>query len=130
MAELNEVLLDGKSFAFKDLHGQDRWESFTVSVSLTVVGDPTYTGRYRVVGKQCFFQVTLVASTSIATTAGTHYVTLPLTAKGLAGVAIMSNDSTNIAVGNCHIDVATSRAYLPTQAASANTFAVAGWFEI
>ena len=95
-----------------------------------VVGTPTYTGRYRIVGRQCFFQVTLVATTSIASTAGTHYVTLPITAGGLGGVATMTNDTTNIAVGVCHLDVATSRAYLPTQAASANTFIVAGWFEI
>ena len=122
--------VDQRSFSWRDLFGIDRWESFTVAVSLVVVGTPTYTGRYRIVGRQCFFQVTLVATTSIASTAGTHYVTLPITAGGLGGVATMTNDTTNIAVGVCHLDVATSRAYLPTQAASANTFTVAGWFEI
>jgi hypothetical protein len=42
----------------------------------------------------------------------------------------MTNDTTNIAVGVCHIDHATSRCYLPAQAASGNTFTLAGWYEI
>ena len=121
---------DTKSFSWRDLLGIDRWESFTVAVSLVVVGTPTYTGRYRIVGRQCFFQVTLVATTSIASTAGTHYVTLPITAGGLGGVATMTDGTTNIAVGVCHVDVATSRAYLPTLVASANTFNVCGSYEI
>jgi hypothetical protein len=121
---------DETSFAYRDLHGIDRWEEFTVSASLTVVGTPTYTGRYRFVGKQCFFQVSLVSDTSIASTAGTDYVVLPVTAKGVAGMAAMTDDVTNVAVGQCHIDVATSRCYVPTQGASGNTFTVAGWFEI
>lgn len=120
---------DETSFAYSDLHGIDRWESFDVSASITVVGTPTYVGRYRFVGKQCFFQISLVSDTSIESTAGTHYVTLPIAAKGVAGVATMTDDTTNIAVGVCHIDVATGRCYLPSQAASGNTFTVAGWFE-
>ena len=122
--------VDTTSFSWRDLLGIDRWESFTVAVSLVVVGTPTYTGRYRIVGRQCFFQVTLVATTSIASTAGTHYVTLPVTAGGLGGVATMTDGTTNIAVGVCHVDVATSRAYLPTLVASANTFNVCGSYEI
>jgi len=128
--ELDNIPIDRKSFAYRDLISQDLWDSFTVTVSLTVVGTPTYTGRYRIVGRQCFFQVTLVATTSIASTAGTHYVDLPITAQGLAGVATMTNDTTNIAVGVCHVDVSTSRCYVPTQGASADTFAVAGWYEL
>lgn len=122
--------VDTKSFSWRDLLGIDRWESFVVAVSLAVVGTPTYVGRYRIVGKQCFFQVSIVSSVSIASTAGTHYVTLPIAAKGLGGVATMTNDTTNIAVGVCHIDVATGRCYLPSQSASAETFTVCGWFEI
>lgn len=130
MNALENAQIDTTSFSYRDLLGVDQWESFTVSASLTVTGDPTYTGRYRVVGSQCFFQVTLVASTTIETTAGTSYVTLPITAQGLAGVATMTNGTTNIAVDACHVDVATSRCYLPTQSASGNTFNVAGWYEI
>jgi len=82
------------------------------------------------VGRQCFFQVTLVSTTSIASAAGTDYLTLPMTALGLAGVATMTNGTSNVAVGVCHIDVATSRCYLPAQVASGNTFTLAGSFEI
>lgn len=117
-------------FAYKDLHGQDKWEDFEVTVSLTVVGTPTYTGRFHIVGKQAFFQVSLVATTSIASTAGTHYVDLPVAAQGIGGGAMMTNDTTNIAVGVCHVDVATSRCYVPTQVASGNTFTLAGWYEL
>lgn len=122
--------IDPSSFAWRDLLGIDRWESFTVVASLTEVGTPTLTGRYHDVGRQCFFQVEIDPDTSIASTAGTHYVELPKTAGGIGGVATMTNGTTNIAVGVCHVDVATSRCYLPAQAASGNTFVVAGWFEI
>lgn len=124
------VDISPENFAYRDLLDIDRWESFTVTAVLTLVGAATYVGRYRIVGKQCFFQISAVAATSIASTAGTSYFDLPIAAKGISGMATMTNDTTNIAVGVCHIDVATSRCYLPAQAASANTFVVAGWFEI
>jgi hypothetical protein len=95
-----------------------------------MVGTPTYTGRLRVVGRLLYFQVSMVASTSIASAAGVDYLTLPMTARGLAGVATMTNGTSNVAVGVCHIDVATSRCYLPAQVASGDTFTIAGWLEI
>lgn len=125
-----EFFIAPDSFARKDLGGLDRWESFTPQFSLTVVGNATYAGRMHVVGRQCFFQVQASASTSIASIAGTHYLTLPLTAKGYGGAGQMTNDTTNTAVGNCHIDVTNSRCYLPTQGASGNTFIISGWFEV
>jgi hypothetical protein len=128
--DFDDMPVDRRSFAYRDLLSQDRWESFTVSASLTVVGTPTYSGRFRVVGRQCFFQVSAVSTTSIATTAGTSYFALPMTANGIGGVATMTNDTTNIAVGVCHVDVSTSRVYPPTQVASGNTFVVAGWYEV
>jgi hypothetical protein len=128
--DFDDMPVDRRSFAYRDLLSQDRWESFTVSASLTVVGTPTYSGRFRVVGRQCFFQVSAVSTTSIATTAGTSYFALPMTANGIGGVATMTNDTTNIAVGVCHVDVSTSRVYPPTQGASGNTFVVAGWYEV
>jgi len=131
MNALDNVQINEKGFAWRDLLDVDRWESFTPAFgSLTVVGATSYTGRYRFVGKQCEFQVKFSAGTSIASTAGTDYLTLPVAAKGVAGLATMTNDTTNIAVGVCHIDVTTSRCYLPTQTASGNTFTLAGWFEI
>lgn len=130
MNPFDDLQIDQKSFALRDLLGIDRWDTFIVSASLTVVGTPTYVGRYRIVGKQCFFQISAVSSTSIASTAGTHYFSLPIPAKGLAGVATMTDDTTNIAVGVCHIDVATSRCYVPSQVASGDTFKIAGSYEI
>lgn len=64
------------------------------------------------------------------TTAGADYIALPLTAKGFGGAGQMTNDTANTAVGVGHIDVANSRFYPPTQAASANDFTFSGWFEV
>lgn len=131
MSALDGLTIDPKSFAMRDLIGIDRWDEFTpVFGALTVVGDPTYTGRYRVVGAQCFFQVTLIATTSIESTAGTDYFGLPIPAKGIAGIAVMTDVTTNIAVGVCHIDVANGRCYIPTQSASGDMFSICGSYEI
>ena len=123
--------LDETAFAYRDLVGVDRWDAFTpVFTSLTTSGATTYTGRYRLVGRECQFQARLSAGTSIESTAGTTYMALPVAAKGIAGMATMTNDTTNIAVGVCHVDTATSRCYLPTQGTSADTFTVAGRYEV
>jgi len=127
------VLVNADSFAYRDLTQQDKWNEFTPTFTgLTVVGATTYKGRFRFVGKQCHFQVSLVAATSIASTAGTTYLTLPVNANAgsLTGIATMTNATTNIAVGSCHISVSNSRCYLPTQSASGNTFTIAGSYEI
>lgn len=106
------------------------WTSFTpVFGSLTVVGATTYSGKMRSVGKITFFQVSFSAATSIASAAGTDYLTLPKTARGLSGHAVMTNATTNVAVGVCHIDATNSKCYLPAQVASGNTFTLAGWIE-
>lgn len=130
MNAFDNLQIDQTGFSYRDLLAQDHWDTFTVSASITVVGDATYAGRVRFVGKQAFFQVAAIASTSIETTAGTSYITLPRQAVGIGGVATMTNNTTNIAVGTCHIDVATSRCYLPTQGPSGDSFTVNGWYEI
>ena len=131
MNAFDELVVDVKSFAYQDLIGQDRWTSWTpVFTGLTVVGATTYSARYRIMGKSCQFQVQLSAATSIASTAGTTYLALPFSAKGLSGIAVMTNDTSNVAVGTCHLDVANSRCYLPTQLASANVFHLCGSFEV
>lgn len=130
MNQLDDKQLDQTSFSYNDLIGLDNWKTWTVAFgSLTVVGTPTYTGRFRVLGKSVQFQVSLVASTSVASTAGTDYLTLPVTAKGVAGFAYMTNASTMISCGECHIDVANSRCYLPTQNACSDAFNIVGWYE-
>jgi branched-subunit amino acid ABC-type transport system permease component len=122
--------IDPNSFSYNDLVGIDRWEQFTpIFGSLTVVGATNYTGRYRDLGRSVQFQVTFSAAVSIASVAGTDYLNLPRTAKGIAGIATMTNETTNIAVGVCHIDVSTSRCYLPTQIASGNVFTLCGSYE-
>lgn len=132
MNELYNQNIDSTSFAYRDLLSVDRWESFTPSfTSLTVVGATSYTGRYRIVGKMMQFQVVFSAATSIASSAGTTYMSLPVAAQGAgAGMAVMTNDTTKVAVGTCHVDVTNSRCYLPAQAASGNTFNLAGWYEV
>ena len=130
MNELKDLTLDQGSFSYRDLLGQDRWTDFTpVFGSLTVIGATSYSGRIRFVGKLCQIQVKFSAGTSIASVAGTDYLNLPVTAKGLTGIGVMSNDTTNIAVGTCHLDVATSRLYLPSQLASGNVFNLFAEFE-
>ena len=118
-------------FAYNDLLGQDRWIAWTpVFGSLTVIGATAYTGRFRIVGRWCQFQVQFSAATSVASVAGTDYLNLPITAKGLAGIATMTDNSTNKSVGTCHIDVTNSRCWLPTQTASADVFNLCGSYEI
>jgi hypothetical protein len=131
MNKFDDKIIEEQSFSYRELIGQDRWSLWTpVFGSLTVVGATSYTGRTRMVGKQCFFQVKFSAATSIASVAGTDYLNLPFTGMGVAGQAIMTNDTSNIAVGNCHIDSTASRCYLPSQIASGNVFNISGWFEI
>lgn len=134
MNDLDDIALNKGGFAFQDIIGQDKWGAWpggaVVFGSLAVVGAATYVGRVRVMGRSVQFQVRLSAATSIGSTAGTDYLNLPIPAKGYAGIATMTNDTSNIAVGVCHIDVSTSRCYLPTQAPSGNTFTICGSYEI
>ena len=129
--DLDNEPIARESFAFRDITGRDRWDTFTpVFGSLTVVGATNYSGRIRFVGRFCQIQVKFSAATSIASTAGTDYLTLPITATGLTGMGVMTNDTSNVSVGVCHLDVATSRLYLPTQLASNSVFNVFGCYEI
>ena len=121
-----------QSFAYKDIVGQDRWETTwtPAPTSLTVVGTPTYKGRFKVVGKMCFFQVQFSSDTSVAATGGTTYWDMPIAAKGLSGFGSMQNATTALAAGNCYIDVTNSRIFIPTIVASGNTFLLSGGYEI
>ena len=124
--------LNPQSFAYLNLAGIDRWEtSWTPTrTGWTDVGTPSVTGRFRIVGRKCEFQIKVVPSTSIATTAGTSYTDLPMAAAGLAGDVTMYNATTNVAVGNGGIDVANSRCHLPSQSASSSTFTIKGEYEV
>lgn len=131
--DLEEEVSNKTGFSWRDLNGKDRWESFSPTFgSLTIVGAPTYTGRLRVIGRKCEFQVQFLAATSIASVAGTDYLTLPITAntQSLTGGATMQNLATNVAVGTCVITVSTNACYLPAQAASGSLFGLTGSYEV
>ena len=131
MNELYNKNIDSTSFSFNDLLGVDRWLDFTPAfTSLTTVGATSISGRFRIVGRWLQFQVRLSAATSIASTAGTTYMALPIVAEGYAGMAVMTDDTAKTSVGNCHIDVTNSRCYLPTQSASGHVFTLCGNYEI
>ncbi len=123
---------DNDSFSWHDLYGDEKWLAFTpVFTSLTVVGATAYLGRYRFVGRKVEFQVQFSAATSVASVAGTTYLALPITpANGLAGMAVETDVTTNIAVGVCHIDVTNSRCYTPTKTATSDVLTISGWYEI
>ncbi len=119
------------SAAAQDLVGISRWEEFTpIFTGLTVVGGLTAKGYRHLAGRVLFFQVQFQASTSLASTAGTSYCQLPQKGQYVGGAAVMSNGTTKSAVGNCHIDIANGRVYLPTQTASGNVFTLAGFYGV
>ena len=57
-------------------------------------------------------------------------MTLPITARGIAGGGTMSNLTTNVAVGVGVIDATNGRFYLPSQAANGSTFSLEMWWEV
>ena len=124
-------IVNQQGFSARDLVGRDRWEVWTPArTGWTDVGSPTVTGRFRIVGKSCEFQVRVVPGTTCATVAGTSYIALPVLASGIAGVVTMSNATTNVGIGVGAVDITNSRAYVPAQAATANTLHVFGRYEI
>lgn len=118
-----------QGFSFRDIIGQDRWTKFTpIRTGWTDVGVPTITATWRDVGAQCFLQVKVVPTTTVATTAGTSYIDLPRPAKGVSGEGSMQDLTTHIWIGGCVVDPDLSRLYLPTWAASGDTILLwASW---
>jgi hypothetical protein len=138
---ISELLafFDPASFAWKNLLREDVWEqrtqadvAFTQQFNVTVVGTPIYRMRWRLLGKQCFFQALIDSSTTLATVAGTSYMVLPVIANALSagGQVTMTNTVTRVAVGVGFIDPTLSRAYPPTQAAIADQLELSGWYEV
>lgn len=106
------------------------WTSYTPTrTGWTDVGSPTVTARYTTDLNKVFFQIKVIPFTTVATVAGTSYVTLPVTAAGLAGDGSMGDLATFLAVGDCVIDVANSRCYVPTKTATGDSLLIAGWYE-
>lgn len=119
-----------ETFSARDSEGRDHWEEWTPTLTdWTEVGTTTVHGRFRVVGAQCFCQVRVTPETTCETAAGTSYVDCPIPATGFAGDGSMGLDP-NVTIGSVKVDVANSRVYVPTQAATANTFSIAWWYEV
>lgn len=119
------------SFVDREGNGRDKWESYDPTrTGWTDVGTPTVAGRWQRRGRLVLVSIKVTPSTSVATTAGTSYVSLPVTADGYGGGFTMVNLSTNIAVGVCVVDAANSRVYVPTLAATANTLMINGYYEV
>lgn len=97
-----------------------------------VGGDPTTTARYCRIGNVVFIQIKMVPIITVAAVAGTSFISLPVAANasGITGDGSMLNSTTLIGVGNCVIDTANSRIYVPAQAATANTLSIAAWYEV
>lgn len=113
--------------------GVGAWASYVPTrTGWTDVGTPTVTARYCQLGALCFVQIKVVPSTTIATVAGSSYVSLPLAcgASSIGGDGSMENLTTLVAIGICTFDVANSRLYVPSQGATANTLTISAWYEV
>lgn len=109
--------------------GSDAWASFTTTrTGWTDVGSPTVTSKFSKSGNTCFFEIEVVPGTTVATVAGTSYCSLPATAAGY-GDASMQDLTSLISVGDCVIDKANSRVYVPSKTATGDTLTIAGWFQ-
>jgi hypothetical protein len=89
--------------------------------SLTVIGTPTYTGRYVRVGKVVYCQLEVVSTTSTASTANTtSFIGLPFTQQTLAPFSTMTAvNNTNVTSYGVGL-VNTSVGYTPTWAAASD----------
>jgi hypothetical protein len=98
--------------------------------NLTVVGTPTYVGRYTKIGRQVFIHLTVKASTSTASTANSTYFSgLPFTVALGSTVSAVGNASiSNLGVGL--ID-SSSVIYTPTWTSGANqTITLSGFYYV
>lgn len=125
----DDVNVNKFGFAYLDLIGQGKWETWTVTYSFATATALTVSGRFLIVGNICFFQVKSTG-TSLATTAGTSYIDMPVTAKGYGGGGMMFNDTTHVNVGTGNVSVSGNKFYPPTQGASGNDFVFTGSYEV
>lgn len=100
---------------------------------LTVVGAPTYAGRYTRIGNIVFVIVEITAggANTTASTAGVTFINnLPFTAAQYSSSVLVSNISTDIAIGAGHIRAAAAIVLTPTWAATNANIVISGWYEI
>lgn len=113
----------------------DRYKegTFTPTVTgLTVVGTPTYTGNYTVIGDICFFSIEVaVSGGTTAATAGTTTFTLPPGYVPVARDTVTVVDSAVVSLGVGLLDTASSGlAKPPTWSARAATVVISGQYRI
>ena len=102
-----------------------------VATNLTTVGTPTITGNYTVVGRVVFYHISIVPSTSTASTANSTFITLPITVTGTntncdGTVAATTTYAENF--GNGCNQGTTATVYTPTWSASAHVISISGWY--
>lgn len=98
-------------------------------VALTVVGTPTYLGRFKIADHVLHFWISLSATTSIASSAGSSQCdNLPVV--GSYPNNCYTSHSGAVGMGVGLVDPAFRKAYFPTWAASGFTFYTTGWYEI
>ena len=121
--------LPSASLSHKGAVSNQDFGSFTVSATgFTVVGTPTYTGQYSLVGKTLKFVITASATTSIDATAGTSYFTgLPV--NPAFNDACIGVDSGYISYGVGRVET-NGRVYTPTISATGNTITISGSYQI
>ena len=96
---------------------------------LTVVGAPTYAGRYTCIGGLAFFQVVITAggANTTASTAGITLINnLPFKAAQYGPVVAGNTNSYGVAV----VVIGTKTAYTPTWSATNLTIVISGWYEV
>lgn len=101
-----------------------------VPTSLTVVGTPTYTGKYTRVGRQVFIYLTVRSTTSTASTANTTYFSgLPFVV-GFGSTVSAVNNATITDLGIGLID-ASSVIYTPSWTSGTNqTITLSGFYYV
>jgi hypothetical protein len=96
-----------------------------VATSLTIVTGATYTGSYTRVGNLVHFVISVATTGTTASTAGTTYFTLPVTAAE-NDVCTAVELTAFASRGNGVIAANTMRVYPPSWAATANTVVISG----
>ena len=113
----------------------DRYKegTYTPTVSgLTVVGTPTYSGSYTVIGNTCYFSIEVsVSGGTTASTAGTTMFTLPPSYAPVARDTVMAVDASVNSLGVGLLDTASGGlAKPPTWSARAATVVISGQYRI
>ncbi len=90
--------------------------------NLTVVGTPTYTGRYTKIGQLVWIEIRIQSTTSTTSTAGggsaTYFSGLPFTPNISLPCSFIGNNVT--AIGTGIFDSGTARLYCPTWSANSD----------